>query len=207
MWAAGGAGVGLGVEAAVRGVFVFAAAGGAHGKASHSGEGAIVGNVVNDAVARAAVGAVGEGVVVAAAVGVASFGEAVVAGGDVGGDEGKGGAGRVAFADGEGCVAGGRDIGAEDFGDADERRGFGAQGGEEGIDRGRRAFNLDEDAARGVEDEAGERVAAGEVVDPGTEADALDDAADMELAADCDGGGNGGRPPRIIMEREGTPLR
>ena len=88
--AADGAGVGLRVEAAVFGVLVFAEAVGAHGEFRHGGHGAVVGNVEDDAVARAAVGAVGEGIVVAAIFGIARVGETCLADADVGRDESEG---------------------------------------------------------------------------------------------------------------------
>ena len=177
--AADRAGVGLRVEAAILGVLVLAEAVGAHGEFRHGGHGAVVGNVEDDAVARAAVGAVGEGVVVAAIGGVAGVGEAGVADADVGRDEGEGGTGGIAFVDGKGGVADDGNLGAQDLGDADQRRGFGGKGGDEGFDGRGVSFDFNEDAAGGVEDEAGERVAAGEVIDVRAEADALDDAANL----------------------------
>jgi hypothetical protein len=91
------AGVGLGVEAAVEGVVVLGLTGGAHAKGGHGGLGAVVGDAANDGEARAAVGAVDEGVEVAAVGWVEEFGCAVGTGGDVWGDEGVGGAGAGAL--------------------------------------------------------------------------------------------------------------
>jgi hypothetical protein len=87
--AAVGAADGLGVEAAVGGVFVFFGAGGAHFEGCHGGVFAVVRDVFDDGEARAAVGAVDEGMEVAAVGGVEHFAEAVGAEGGVGGDGGK----------------------------------------------------------------------------------------------------------------------
>ncbi len=81
--------------------------------------------------------------------------------------------------DRKGRVAEDGDLGAEDLRDADEGRSFGGKGSDEGFDGRGASFYLDEDAARGVEDEAGERVSASQVVDVRAEADALDDAANL----------------------------
>ncbi len=80
---------------------------------------------------------------------------------------------------GEGTVAGDRDFSTKNLGDADQRRGLGGKSSDKGFDRGRVAFDLDEDAARRVEDEADEGVAARKVIDVGAKADALHDAANL----------------------------
>lgn len=167
------------MEAAVFGILIFTEAVGAHGEFRHGGHGAVVGNVEDDAVARAAVGAVGEGVVVTAIGGIAGVGETGLADADVGRDEGEGGTGGIAFVDGKGGIAEDGDLGAKDLGDADERRRFGGKGSDESFDGRRVPFDFNEDPARGVEDEAGERVSASQVIDVGAEADALDDAANL----------------------------
>ena len=83
-----GAGVRLGVEAAVGRVVVLGAAGRAHLEAGHRRERPVVRDAAHDREARAAVGAVDERVAVAAVGGVEQLGEAVVAGGAVGRDRG-----------------------------------------------------------------------------------------------------------------------
>lgn len=100
------AGIRLGMKAAVKRIVVFGLAGGTHGKVSHGGQGAVVGDVADDGVARPAVGAVGERVVVTPVGGVEDFRQAVGADADVGGDEGIGGGGGLAVDDGEGFCAG-----------------------------------------------------------------------------------------------------
>lgn len=75
------AGVGLGVETAIAGIVVFLVTGVAKGEPGHGGEGAIVGQGFDNAIAGAAVGAVNEGIAVAAIVGVEEFFDAVGTGG------------------------------------------------------------------------------------------------------------------------------
>ncbi len=65
-----GAAYRLGVVASVQRVFIGRRTARAHGKARHGGMGAVVGEAADDGVARAAVGAVGKGVVVVAIVGI-----------------------------------------------------------------------------------------------------------------------------------------
>ena len=72
--AAGGARIGLGVEAPVGGVVVFGAAGRAHGEPGHGRLRPVVGRAVEDAEPRAAVGAVGQRIGEAAVGGVADLG-------------------------------------------------------------------------------------------------------------------------------------
>ena len=82
------AGVGLRVEAAVRGIVVLRLAGRAHGEARHRGLRTVVGNAARDGEARAAVGAVQKWIAVAAVVGIEQLAQAVRAGGRVGGNAG-----------------------------------------------------------------------------------------------------------------------
>jgi hypothetical protein len=56
---------------------------------------------------------------------------------------------------------------------------LGGKSSDEGFDGGGVAFDFDEDAARRVEDEADEGVAARKVIDVGAKADALHDAANL----------------------------
>ncbi|MNZ78973.1 hypothetical protein D3C78_975660 [compost metagenome] len=60
----------LGVVASVQRVFIGRRAARAHGKARHGGVGSVVGEAADDGVARAAVGAVGKGVVMVAICGI-----------------------------------------------------------------------------------------------------------------------------------------
>ena len=81
--------------------------------------------------------------------------------------------------DRKGRVAEDGNLGAEDLGDADEGRRFGGKGSDESFDGRRVPFDFNEDPARGVEDETGQRMAASKVIDVGAEADTLDDAANL----------------------------
>ncbi len=82
-WPAHRAGVGLGVKPAVKGFGVLPRAIRAHAKAAHGGVGTVVGDLQDDAVARAAVGAVGERVAVATILAIPQFSQAGRAGGQI----------------------------------------------------------------------------------------------------------------------------
>jgi len=99
------AGVGLRVETAIGGIVIFDLASGTHFERVHGGAGAVVGNIANDGEARAAVGAVDEGIAKAAVARVGHFAEAVFADGDIGRDEGGGGLIEAGGNDAEGFVA------------------------------------------------------------------------------------------------------
>jgi hypothetical protein len=77
------AGVGLGVEAAIAGIVIFLLTVVTKGEPRHGGEGAIIGKGLDNAISRAAVGAVDEGIAVAAIVGVKQFFDAVGTGGEI----------------------------------------------------------------------------------------------------------------------------
>src|SRR5580692_8409549 len=72
------------MEAAIRGILVLLAAGGAKNEIPHGGVGPVVGYVDNDCVARAAVCAVGEGILKATIRGIEQFRSAVGAGSEIG---------------------------------------------------------------------------------------------------------------------------
>ena len=71
------------------GIVVLRLAGGAHFEARHRGLRAVVGNAARDGEARAAVGAVEEGIAVAAVARIEQLAQAVRAGGCVGGNAGR----------------------------------------------------------------------------------------------------------------------
>ena len=79
-----GAGIGLGMEAAVIGGIVFGLAGRAQGEVLHGSVDAVIGECLNDGEARAAVGAVGKGVAEAAVARVGNVGQTVGTGSDIG---------------------------------------------------------------------------------------------------------------------------
>ena len=64
------AGIGLGVKSSVSGIIVFRLAGITHLKMSHGGLGAVIGDVIDDGVTRAAVGAVNKWIQIASILGI-----------------------------------------------------------------------------------------------------------------------------------------
>ncbi len=197
-----GAGVGLGMKAPVGRVFVFRAAGRAQREAPHGGALPVVGQVLDDREARAAVGAVGEGVLVAPVPRVEELGAAVVAGRDVRGDQLIGVGVDGAVQDEERRSAFGLGVGALVGGDVGARRRLARQGEGEGLDVGRRALRQDLHAGRGVAHPPGHGVPLRQGVDEGPEADALDHAAHAEPDGRAPAGvwwlreRHGGQPPR-----------
>ncbi len=175
------AGVGLGVEAAVERVVVLGLTGGAHAEGGHGGLGSVVGDAAHDGETRAAVGAVDEGVEVAAVGGMEELGDAVGTGGDVGRDEGVGGAGAGALQDEEAGLFAEMQEGGANLVQLSERRSFGGQSSEEGVDVGGRPLDFDGDSGFGVEDAARKMEALGEAVDVGAKAYSLHDATDFDL--------------------------
>ena len=180
------AGVGLRVKAAVARIRVFAGAGGAHGERLHGGGGAVVGQALDDGESRAAVRAVDEGVVEAPVAPVEQLAEAVVACGDVRGDQR--GPGGVVFGgdDAEGGVTGLVDGCVVEFADlhgldAGGRGRVVAKRDSERGDGGVGAGGLDVHAVAGVEHPAADAVRERLSVDERAHADALDDAGYMDV--------------------------
>ena len=100
------AGDGMRMEAAIPGIPVLGPARLAHREPGHGGVGPVVGDVRGDGETRPAVGAVGERVAVPAGAGIPDLGEAVLAGGNVRGDQGEPATPRnLARHDGEGSLA------------------------------------------------------------------------------------------------------
>jgi hypothetical protein len=170
----------LGVEAAIDGIFVFAAAVRAHGKSGHGGGGAIVGDVADDAETGAAVGAVYQAVAEAT---VSSGGHFTKAVGADGGIDGYAGvpviSGLGAGSDLEGRFAG------DDFEVAPGAMIDSSEGGsirgkqfEEGMDRFCSSLDLRTDPFAIVEDPAGDLCGQSAAVDEGAKADALNLTAD-----------------------------
>ena len=144
MRSAGRAGYGLGVEAPVKRVRVFAGAVRTEGKTGHGRGGAVVGNGARDGVARAAVGAAREGIAVAAVSRVAHVPEAVSADAHIGADKdavaavpGAPGYGEAGFVRKKGNFAEG------EASEAGEGRKRGREPVPEGRDGAARALNLD----------------------------------------------------------------
>ncbi|KAF5054784.1 hypothetical protein DSECCO2_384550 [anaerobic digester metagenome] len=184
--AARGAGVGLGVEAAVQRVLVFRQAVRAQGEAGHGRGGAVVGDGAGDGVARPAVGAVGEGVAVAAVRRVAQVRDAVVAGGHVGADEHLVACAAGALEDAEIPLVG-HGVGGFAFPghDAGQGRDVRVEAGLEGVEPLRAALDLDEHPFGGVQDQPGDAGFQGGLVDEGAEAYSLHPSGDDPFPAFC----------------------
>ena len=183
--AAFGAGIGLGVESAVRGIGVLGLAGGAKREAGHRGGGAVVGDILNDGEPGTAVGAVGEGVLETAVGRVGAFGQAFGAGGDVGRD--KGGCGEsiaegLAPVDLEERRSQGGLVGNGEPVYPRQGREFRTQRVQEGVKVVRAGLGLDENSLGGVPDAAADAVAQGGPVDKRSEADTLDDTLELDPA-------------------------
>ena len=178
--AANGAGDGLGVVPPVEGVSVFPRAIGAHGKSRHGRRLPVVGEVPDDRVAGAAVRAVGESVSVTTLSRRADLLEAVVADGDIGGDEDE--ARRSAgLPDLEAVEPPGPGGPAVDPLDPGQGRLPFFQGLDEPDDGGGAGrFEEDLDALPGVLDPARKAQLPGQPVDERPEADALNDPEDRE---------------------------
>ena len=177
-----GTGDRLGVEAPVCGILVLTQAVGAEREAGHRRIPPVVGNGADDCEARAALRAVDERVAEAAVARVEELAQTVVAGGDVGGDQRRPGS-RGALGDRERGVPERRQRLADNRVYPRQRRRFLLQPGAEGFQTGRIPLGLDHNPVTVVQNEAAERVAAGERVDEGAEPDALDDPGHTEAAA------------------------
>ena len=152
-----GAGVRLGVEAAVERVLVLGPAALAHVEGGHRGQRAVVGDAGDDRKAGPAVGAVREGVAMAPVGGIEDLGEALGAGGEVRGDEGLRGSPSPRLEDPELALAPRRRGLHRHRLDRRQRRRVGAQPREQLVDRGGRALDLEHHPALVVQHPAAER--------------------------------------------------
>ncbi len=144
--AAIGTGVRLGMESTVARIVVFAFAGWAQAKLGHGGVGPVVRNVLDDGVARSAIGAIGEGVPIAAVGGVAQVGQAVRAGGDIRRNEHELAGGILRIADRKLLIANRFEMFDADLVELGQGRRFAAQRSLEAVERLFRAFHFDHDA-------------------------------------------------------------
>ncbi len=183
MGAAGWAGVGLGVEAAVQGVIVFCLAGLAHGEDAHSGLVAIVGDILDDREAGPTVSTVDKGIMITSICGIEEFAKAVIARSGIRRDE------RVALGSG---LAMGDDEGGfvtwlyrfdDERIDTRQGRGLLAQGTLEAIERIWRSLDLDGHAGAIVQHEADQAAVQGLSIDERPEAHALDNALDDDASS------------------------
>ena len=182
---AGKAGVRLGVEPAVGGVGIFGGAFRAHGEGVHRGRRPVIGQRADDGEARAAVGAVDEGVVIASVGGVEEFPQTVVARCDVRRYERGPCAVRVGCEDGEARIArlgliGAFHVAHGDRVDARSGGGVPAEALEEGFDIRGAADGIDVHPVRRVEHPSRDAVRAGLAIDERAHAHALHDARDVD---------------------------
>ncbi len=164
---ANAAGIGLGVEAAVGGVFVLVTTTRAHRERAHRRIRPVVRQCADDAEARAAEGAVDEGIAMATVARVKQLLAALRAGGDVWHDDGGTFAGVVAAADLEAIVALRLQQRVLQALDGGKRWLLPLQSQEKVVERLFRAFGLDEHALGTVLHPAGERHLGRQAVDEG----------------------------------------
>ena len=181
----------LGVVASVQRVFIGRRTARAHGKARHGGMGAVVGEAADDGVARAAVGAVGKGVVVVAIVGIGHVRGARFAHPLIRRDGDRGRALLLAGFNAKLAMKLAIEVGimsegpfplAEMIDAAKRRRQFPQFAGKAGQLLGR-SFGANGDAVGIVQYIAGKAVAQRQPIDEGAKADPLHDAVDMKFAA------------------------
>ena len=159
-------------------------------EARHGGVGTVVGDIANDGVARAAVGAVGEGVTEAAVGGRCEVGDAVWTNRDIGRDQSEAVVFGNTVADDEFGIAARGHVGEGEVVDAGERGQFRAERMQEAFDIRSRAFHFDSDTFGGIENETAQATFTRQPVNKGAKTDALDDALNFNSFAN-DGGCHG----------------
>jgi hypothetical protein len=171
------------VKAAIQRIVVFAPALRAHRERRHRRFVAVVRNVADDRVARAAVRAVREGIAEAAVVRIEDLGEAIGAGREIGRD------GDLAFP--RALAVRNREVGARfvgnrfplDLAHARGGRSRFAETAREGLDRLVTAEGIDDHAGRVVAHGSRDVLARGELIHPRPESDALHHASDFDMTA------------------------
>ena len=170
-------GIGLRMEAAVERIGVFGGATRAHGEILHGRCGAVVGQRPDDGEARAAVRAVDERIAVATVFGVEQLVKAIVASGQIGGDQrGLLGVAIVGEADVERAEPFQRHLLEVDLLDLCGGRRVHVQLGDELVQQARLALGVDEHAFHSVENPAVELVFLRQTIHEGAKAHPLHDA-------------------------------
>ena len=189
----------LGVVAAVFNVVIFPFAVRAHGEAPHGGQRPIVGHVPHDGEARAAVGAVDEGVAVSPVLRVQQLPFTVLTEADVRRDEGVALALHKARQDRKARHPPERQppMGFDAVDDGELRRAF-RQRVQKALERGALALQLQHDAGGAVADRAAQAVFVHQPVHEGAKANALHDAVYVDPHA------LQGRPP--VCRVDGSSL-
>ena len=141
---AGRAGVGLGVKAPVARIVVLRLASRAQAEGAHGGLGAVIRDVLDDGVARAAVGAVGEGVTVAPVSGIGEFAQAIRTSGHIRGNQGELSFLCEAFADFKAGVAARGQVCHSHLLDVRERRDLAPQPLQEDVESTTASFDFDD---------------------------------------------------------------
>jgi hypothetical protein len=138
------------MKAPVGGIIIFGLAPGAHFKMLHRCLGPIVGDVVNDGVAGAAIGAIDERIAKTAILRIEHLSSAVIADGHI--RRNQGGHGRIAFAlyDREFCVAVNRCLLVGYFDDISQGRVFGGEICGKTVNVVCKAFDVNDDTRRCV---------------------------------------------------------
>ena len=185
-WAARGAGVRLGMEAAVERVVVLASALGAHGERRHGGGRPVVGSVTRNRVARPAARAVGEGVEVAPVGGVEDLRETLRTGRELGRDRDAPRPVVAACDDREVRDRLDADAPLPKLEDAGGGRRLLPDALHEATERRRAAERLDRHARAVVANATADAFLARQPVDPGAEADSLDGSAHLDAATRYD---------------------
>ncbi len=172
------AGIGLSMETPVPRVVVFSLTRRTHAEASHGGLVAVIGDIFDDSVAWAAVGAVDKGIAVTAIEGITELMKAVGTGADIGSDQ-RGARVLPSALDDmetiEGTKGPFRNL---DLYDPGKRRRFGGDVPNECFDFLRCSRHLNFDAIRLIPDPAVELVLMGQLENEGPETHALDNASD-----------------------------
>ena len=165
------------MEAAVERIGVFVGATRAHGEILHGRCGTVVGQRPNDGEARAAVRAVDKRIAVAAVCGIEQLVQAVVAGGQIRGNQrGLLGVVIVGEADVERAEPFQRHLLEVDFLDLCGRRGVHVQLGDELVQQVRLALGMDEHTFNSIEHPAVELVLLRQTIHEGAKAHPLHDA-------------------------------
>jgi len=174
------AGIGLGVEAAVKGIVIFRLAPGAHLEVAHGGAGAIVWHALDDGKPRATIGAVGKRIAIAAVFRIQDLVKTGLAGGDVWRNELVFASLSLALPNFKAFVADRAMIFNSYVFDVGQRRGFRLQFLLKLPDSFGLAFYLDLDVFRSVVDPALEVVLDSQSIDERPEAHALNNAPDTD---------------------------
>ena len=194
-------GIRLRVKAPVKWVAILGGALGAHGKAVHGRGHSVVRQRPDDGKARPAVGAVDKGVVIASVGGVEQFAQAVVTGGDIGGDERRMRGLVLRRHDAKALFIVGIPSASRQLGNLDAlhpcrvRRVL-RQRGDKAVDGRARSMRLDMHAVARVEHPAADTVRHGLAIHKRPHADALHNARHMNM-----------HMPHAALPRQNRPKR